>query len=107
MEPTRSSNPTPNISNMRCHSARLPCPPGCGRGVLAARGVALLNDVGVSEGVSVGVSEGVRVGVIVGVSVAVLVGVGVAVFVAVGEGVRLGVPVLAAGVCRMRYSLND
>ena len=65
------------------------------------RGVVLLDGVGVI------VIVAVLVGVGVGVEVLVGVGVGVAVLVAVGEGVTLGVPVLAAGVCRMRYSVKD
>lgn len=94
-------------------------PPGCGRGVWVARGVVLFDGVGVvvivavlvGVGVGVAVLVGVRVAVLVGVGVGVVVlvgvGVGVAVLVAVGEGVTLGVPVLAAGVCRMRYSRRD
>lgn len=90
---------------MRCQLARLPAPPGRGRGVRGACGVVLLNGVGVA--VSVGVLVVVGVVVLVDVGVDVLVGVGVAVLVEVGVGVTLGVPVPAAGVCRMRYSRND
>lgn len=105
--------------NMRCQEPRLPGPPGCGRGVWVASGVALFAGVGVVVDVAVLVGVGVRVAVLVGVGVAVLVGVGVdvgeavlvgdgvKVLVAVGVGVALGVPVLAAGVCRMRYSRKD
>lgn len=113
--------------NMLCQEPRLPGPPGCGRGVWVASGVALFAGVGVVVIVAVLVGVGVRVAVLVGVGVAVLVGVGVGVavlvgvgvgvvvlvgvgvfvLVAVGEGVMLGVPVLAAGVCRMRYSRKD
>lgn len=106
---------------MRCQDARFPGPPGWGRGVRGARGVMLLVGVGVAVsvavfvgvavavlvGVGVTVLVGVGVAVLVGVSVAVLDGVAVAVLVAVDEGVTLGVPVGAAGVCRMRYWRKD
>jgi hypothetical protein len=98
--PIRSSKLAPSKPNMRCQDARLPGPPGCGRGVRGARGVMLLVGVGVAVlvGVGVAVLVAVAVAVLVEVEVAVLVAVAVAVLVGVGEGVTLGVPVGAAGV---------